>query len=66
MNSAIAKTIKMGKGKAILKTVSGGTLTAWMKVKNYIYRRKGGMSEITIADVNQSNGCDSWLTLLKQ
>jgi hypothetical protein len=29
MNSAdIAKAIKMGNGKALLKTVSGGTLTA--------------------------------------
>jgi uncharacterized surface protein with fasciclin (FAS1) repeats len=34
MNSAdIAKAIKMEKVKLILKTVSGGTLTAWMKVK---------------------------------
>ena len=33
MNSTdVAKAIKMGKGKAIMKTVSGGTLTAWMKV----------------------------------
>lgn len=55
--SDIAKAIKAGNGKAILKTVSGGTLTAWMKGKKlYITDDKGGMSEVTIADVNQSNG----------
>jgi uncharacterized surface protein with fasciclin (FAS1) repeats len=58
MNSNdIAKAIKMGNGKAMLKTVSGGTLTAWMKGKKlYITDEKGGMSQVTIADVNQSNG----------
>lgn len=58
MNAAdIAKAIKMGNGKATLKTVSGGTLTAWMKgSKLYITDEKGGMAEVTIADVNQSNG----------
>lgn len=55
--SDIAKAIKTGNGKAILKTVRGGTLTAWMKGKKlYITDEKGGMSEVTIADVNQSNG----------
>lgn len=53
----IAKAIKMGNGKATMKAVSGGTLTAWMKGKKmYITDEKGGMSEVTIADVNQSNG----------
>ncbi|MEZ7506738.1 fasciclin domain-containing protein [Flavobacterium sp. Arc2] len=58
MNSAdIAKAIKAGNGKAKLKTVSGGTLTAWMKGKKiYITDENGTMSQITIADVNQSNG----------
>ena len=55
--SAIAKAIKMGKGKAILKTVSGGTLTAWMKGKKlYIMDENGKSARVTIADVNQSNG----------
>ncbi len=55
--SDIAAAIKKGKGKATLKTVSGGTLTAWMKGKDlYITDEKGGMSMVTIADVNQSNG----------
>jgi len=53
----IVKAIEMGNGKATLNTVSSGTLTAWMKGKKiYITDEKGGMSEITIADVNQSNG----------
>ncbi|WP_016991182.1 fasciclin domain-containing protein [Flavobacterium sp. ACAM 123] len=53
----IAKAIKAGNGKATLKTVSGGTLTAWMKGKKlYITDENGTMAQITIADVNQSNG----------
>ncbi|KIA95027.1 MULTISPECIES: fasciclin domain-containing protein [unclassified Flavobacterium] len=58
MNAAdIAKAIKMGGGKATLKTVSGGTLTAWMKGKDlYISDESGNKAKVTIADVNQSNG----------
>ena len=58
MNAAdIVMAIKKGNGKAMMKTVSGGTLTAWMKGKKlYITDEKGGMSLVTIADVNQSNG----------
>jgi uncharacterized surface protein with fasciclin (FAS1) repeats len=58
MNSAdIAKAIKMGKGKASLKTVSGGTLTAWMKGADlYISDESGNSAKVTIANVNQSNG----------
>jgi len=55
--SDIAKAIKAGNGKAALKTVSGGTLTAWMKGKDlYLTDEKGNSSKVTIADVNQSNG----------
>ncbi|RED27238.1 putative surface protein with fasciclin (FAS1) repeats [Flavobacterium cutihirudinis] len=55
--SDIAKAIKAGKGKATLKTVSGGTLTAWMDGKElYITDENGNKSKVTIADVNQSNG----------
>jgi uncharacterized surface protein with fasciclin (FAS1) repeats len=55
--SDIVAAIKKGNGKAMLKTVSGGTLTAWMKdQKVYITDENGGMAEVTIADVNQSNG----------
>ena len=58
MNSTdVAKAIKMGKGKATMKTVSGGTLTAWMKGKDlYITDENGKSAKVTIADVNQSNG----------
>lgn len=58
MNSSdIAKAIKMGNGKATLKTVSGGTLTAWMKGKNlYITDENMNKAKVTIANVNQSNG----------
>jgi len=52
----IAK-IKAGGGKAELKTVSGGTLTAMMQGKKiYLVDEKGGKSWVTIADVNQKNG----------
>jgi uncharacterized surface protein with fasciclin (FAS1) repeats len=55
--SDIAKAIKAGKGKATLKTVSGGTLTAWMDGKDlYISDESGNKAKVTIADVNQSNG----------
>lgn len=49
--------IKKGDGKATLKTVSGGTLTAWMKGNDvYITDENGNSAKVTIADVNQSNG----------
>jgi uncharacterized surface protein with fasciclin (FAS1) repeats len=49
--------IKMGGGKAELKTVQGGTLTVEKKGKKlYLVDEKGGKSWITIADVFQSNG----------
>jgi uncharacterized surface protein with fasciclin (FAS1) repeats len=58
LNAAdIAKAIKEGNGKANLKTVSGGNLTAWMKGKDlYITDENGKSAKVTIADVNQSNG----------
>ncbi|MFD1467862.1 fasciclin domain-containing protein [Hymenobacter caeli] len=54
----LKKAIKAGKGKATLKTVSGGTLTAMMKGPKTIELKdeKGGTSTVTIADVIQSNG----------
>ena len=58
MTSAdLVKAIKAGKGKATLKTVQGGTLTAMMKGKGIeLTDEKGGVSMVTIADVMQSNG----------
>lgn len=53
----IAAAIKKGNGKAVLTTVQGGTLTAWMKGKDlYITDANGTQSKVTIADVWQSNG----------
>lgn len=53
----LVKAIKAGGGKATLKTVAGGDLTATMKGKKVMLTdAKGGMSTVTIADVNQSNG----------
>ncbi|MCX2576055.1 fasciclin domain-containing protein [Pedobacter sandarakinus] len=53
----IAAAIKAGGGKAELTTVQGGKLTASMSGKKLILTdEKGGMSTVTIADVNQKNG----------
>jgi uncharacterized surface protein with fasciclin (FAS1) repeats len=53
----LLKMIKMGGGKAELKTVEGGTLTATTSGgKIMLTDEKGGMSTVTIADVYQSNG----------
>jgi uncharacterized surface protein with fasciclin (FAS1) repeats len=53
----LIEKIKAGGGKAELKTVSGGTLTAMLKGKKvYLVDEKGGQSWVTIADVFQSNG----------
>ena len=49
--------IKVGNGKAVISTVSGGILTAWMKGKDvYVTDENGNSAKVTIADVNQSNG----------
>lgn len=53
----IVAKIKAGKGTASLTTVQGGTLKASLKGKKVVLTdEKGGMSTVTIADVNQSNG----------
>jgi uncharacterized surface protein with fasciclin (FAS1) repeats len=53
----IMKAIKKGKGKAELKTVQGGTLTAMMRGNSVVLTdEKGGTSMVTIANVMQSNG----------
>jgi uncharacterized surface protein with fasciclin (FAS1) repeats len=49
--------IKAGNGVAELKTVAGGKLWVMMKGKHlWLKDEKGGMAEITIKDVYQSNG----------
>lgn len=55
--AAIAQLIKDGGGTAILKTVSGGTLKAYMKGKKLMLTdEKGTSSTVTISNVYQSNG----------
>lgn len=53
----LMKAIKDGGGKAMLKTVAGGDLTAMQKGKKIILTdAKGNKAMVTIADVFQSNG----------
>jgi uncharacterized surface protein with fasciclin (FAS1) repeats len=54
----LMQLIKKGGGSAMLKTVSGGTLTARMNGMKGISLtdEKGGISNVTTADVYQSNG----------
>jgi uncharacterized surface protein with fasciclin (FAS1) repeats len=55
---AISALIEKGKGKATLKTVSGGTLTAMMNGMHNIAVKdeNGNVANITTYDVYQSNG----------
>jgi uncharacterized surface protein with fasciclin (FAS1) repeats len=53
----LKQQIKAGGGKAELTTVEGGKLTATMSDgKIMLTDEKGGMAEITVANVYQSNG----------
>jgi uncharacterized surface protein with fasciclin (FAS1) repeats len=53
----IADMAKKNGGKAVLTTVQGAQISIWGKGgKWYVTDAKGGTSQITIADVNQSNG----------
>ncbi|NMM09023.1 MAG: fasciclin domain-containing protein [Polaromonas sp.] len=55
--AALTKAIADGKGKAVLKTVEGGNLTATAAGGGVtITDEKGGSAKVTIADVYQSNG----------
>ncbi len=55
--ASIEKQIRDGGGKAELKTVSGGTLTASVQDGKVMLRdEKGGTSVVTIRNVMQSNG----------
>jgi len=54
---ALMSAINAGGGKAVLKTASGGTLTATMSGSNVLVTdAKGGTAMVTIANVYQSNG----------
>jgi len=53
----LMKMVKMQNGKATLKTVQGDNLYATMKGKRLmITDESGNTAQVTIADVNQSNG----------
>lgn len=53
----LVKMIKAGNGKAELKTVAGGTLTATIKGKGVQLKdEKGGMSMVAVADLDATNG----------
>ena len=56
--AALKKQIRAGHGQATLKTVSGGTLTFMMNGDDNITIKdeKGDIANLTIANVNQSNG----------
>ena len=55
--AALTKPITDGKGKAMLKTVAGGSLTAMAANGGVtVTDEKGGTAKVTIADVYQSNG----------
>jgi uncharacterized surface protein with fasciclin (FAS1) repeats len=56
-SKALERMIKQGNGRAILKTVQGGELTATMNGSEVnITDAKGNVARITITNVNQSNG----------
>ena len=55
--AALKSAIAAGGGRAMLKTASGGTLTATMSGNNVLITdAKGGSATVTIANVYQSNG----------
>lgn len=55
--AALGRMVMDGKGEAMLKTVSGGTLKARMQDgKLMLTDEKGGSARVTTADVFQSNG----------
>src|SRR4051794_3528303 len=53
----LMKMVKAGGGKATLKTVEGETLTLSENGPNlFVSGEKSGVAEVTISNVNQSNG----------
>ena len=55
--AALTKAIADGSGKASLKTVAGGNLTAMAAMGGVtVTDEKGGSAKVTIADVYPSNG----------
>jgi uncharacterized surface protein with fasciclin (FAS1) repeats len=55
--AALAQQIRIGGGKAMLRTASGGTLVATMRGNDVvIWDEKGNSAVVTTSDVYQSNG----------
>lgn len=55
--AAVIKAIKDGKGKAVVKTVSGGSLTASLKDGKVILTdENGGVATVTTTDLKAGNG----------
>ena len=53
----LVKLVKAGGGKAMLKTVEGEPLTLSMNgTKLFVMGKQSGVAEVTIPNVNQSNG----------
>jgi len=57
LSAAIKKMVMDDGGKHAVPPVSGGTLTAWIKDGHiFLTDENGGVAQVTIADVRQSNG----------
>jgi len=55
--AAVVKAITDGHGKAVVKTVQGGSLTATLEGKNVILTdEKGGKATVVAADLKAGNG----------
>ncbi len=55
--AAVVAAIKAGNGKAVVKTVSGGSLTASLKEGKVILTdEKGGVATVVAADIKAGNG----------
>lgn len=55
--AAVVAAIKAGKGKAVVTTVNGGTLTAMLEGENVVLMdTKGGKAMVTAVDLKGSNG----------
>lgn len=55
--TAVVKAIKAGKGKAVLKTVNGNSITASLSGENVVITdAQGGKAMVTATDLKGSNG----------
>ena len=55
--AAVVKAITDGKGKAVVKTVQGGSLTVTLEGKNVVITdEKGGKATVVATDLKAGNG----------